>query len=169
VIIREERSSDIENIFQVNSEAFESPAEANLVNTLRSSGCDYISLVAKSDNKVVGHILFTPVKLSDSENNLKLIGLAPMAVLSQYQNKGIGSELVKAGLERCRSLGYNAVVVLGHPGYYPRFGFVPSIKYGIKSEYDVPGEVFMVLELVPGSLKGHEGIIKYHEAFSNAG
>ena len=90
-----------------------------------------------------------------------------MAVLSTYQNKGIGSKLVKAGLEQCRSQGYIAVVVLGHPNYYPKFGFVPSVKYGIKSEYEVPDEVFMILELIPGSLKNHEGVIKYHEAFNS--
>ena len=77
------------------------------------------------------------------------------------------SELVKAGLEHCRSDGYDAVVVLGHPNYYPRFGFVPSVNHGIKSEYEVPDEVFMILELVPGSLNGHEGAIKFHEAFSS--
>jgi len=96
-----------------------------------------------------------------------MMGLAPMAVASQYQHKGIGSKLIKAGLEQCQALGYDAVVVLGHPGYYPKFGFVPSVKYNIKSEYDVPDEVFMALELVPESLKDHEGVVKYHEAFNN--
>ena len=166
MIIREEQPSDIEKIWKVNVEAFETIAEANLVNSLRDSGCTFITLVAVTETKVVGHILFTPVELSGNKNNLKIMGLAPMAVLSQYQNKGIGSELVQAGLERCKSLGYDAVVVLGHPDYYPKFGFVPSVKYGIKSEYDVSDEVFMILELTPGSLNHHEGIIKYHEAFN---
>jgi len=165
--IREEVSSDIEKIWEVNSEAFETEAEANLVTALRNSGCTYFSLVAESGAKVVGHILFTPVELSGNENKLKILGLAPMAVLSQYQNKGIGSKLVKAGLEHCQSLGYDAVVVLGHPNYYPKFGFVPSVKYGIKSECEVPDEVFMILELTPGSLKNYEGVIKYHDAFNS--
>ena len=95
------------------------------------------------------------------------MGLAPMAVASQYQHKGIGSKLIKAGLEQCQALGYDAVIVLGHPDYYPKFGFVPSVKYNIKSEYDVPDEVFMVLELVPGSLKDQQGVITFHEAFNN--
>jgi len=167
MIIREEQPSDMEIIWKVNVEAFETEAEANLVNSLRDSGCTFISLVAETDNKVVGHILFTPVELSGNKNKLKIIGLAPMAVLSQYQNKGLGSKLVETGLERCKSLGYDAVVVLGHPTYYPKFGFVPSVKYGIKSEYDVPDEVFMILELTPGSLKHHEGVIRYHEAFNS--
>ena len=166
--IREEVPSDIGKIWEVNSEAFETEAEANLVTALRNSGCTYLSLAAETENKVIGHILFTPVELSGNENKLKIMGLAPMAVLSQYQNKGIGSKLVQAGLERCQSLGYDAVVVLGHPNYYPKFDFVPSVKYGIKSEYDVPDEVFMILELTPLSLKGHKGIIKYHDAFKSA-
>ncbi len=166
MIIREEQPSDIEKIWKVNIGAFETIAEANLVNSLRDSGCTFISLVAETETKVVGHILFTQVELSGNKNNLKIIGLAPMAVLSQYQNKGIGSKLVQTGLKRCKSLGYDAVVVLGHPDYYPKFGFVPSVKYGIKSEYDVSDEVFMILELIPGSLKHHEGEIKYHEAFN---
>jgi putative acetyltransferase len=165
--IREEVASDIGKIWKVNTDAFETEAEANLVNALRKSGCPYLSLVAETENEVVGYILFTPVELSGSENKLKIMGLAPMAVLSKYQNKGIGSKLVRTGLQHCQSLGYDAVVVLGHPNYYPKFGFVPSVKYGIKSEYEVPDEVFMILELTPGSLKNHEGIIKYHEAFNS--
>ncbi|MEN8170633.1 MAG: N-acetyltransferase [Pseudomonadota bacterium] len=165
--VRKEQPSDIEKIWEVNSEAFETEVEANLVDALRSSGCAYISLVAETEHKVVGHILFTPVELSGYENKLKIMGLAPMAVLSQYQNQGIGSKLVKAGLEYCQSLGYDAVVVLGHPHYYPKFGFIPSVKYGIKSEYEVPDEVFMILELIPESLKNHRGVIKYREAFSS--
>lgn len=165
--IREETESDIEAIWKVHSDAFETDAEANMVNALRRSGCDHISLVAETDNNIVGHILFTPVKLTGTDNRLKIMGLAPMAVMTQYQNKGIGSQLVKAGLERCQERGFDAVVVLGHPGYYPRFGFIPSIKYDIKSEYNVPDDVFMILELVPGCLKNKKGIIKYHETFND--
>lgn len=165
--IREEQPADVDEIRKVNSEAFETDAEANLVNALRSSGCAYISLVAETDGNIVGHILFTPVELTENKNNLKIMGLAPMAVLSKFQNKGIGSKLVNSGLEYCKSQGYDAVVVLGHPAYYPRFGFIPSVEYGIKSEYDVPDDVFMILELVPEALKGHKGIIKYHEEFNN--
>lgn len=165
--IREEQPADVDKIWKVNSEAFETDVEANLVNALRSSGCVYISLVAETDGEIIGHIFFTPVKLTENKNNLNIIGLAPMAVSSQFQNKGIGSKLVNTGLEYCKSRGYDAVVVLGHPAYYPKFGFVPSIKYGIKSEYDVPDDVFMILELVPEALKGHKGIIKYNEEFNN--
>lgn len=167
--IRKEQPTDIEKIWKVNSDAFETEAEANLVNALRSSECTYISLVAETETNVVGHILFTPVELigDKNKNKLKIMGLAPMAVLGQCQNKGIGSKLVKTGLGHCQSLGYDAVVVLGHASYYPKFGFVPSVKYGIKSEYEVPDEVFMILELVPKSLECHAGVIRYHEAFNS--
>ena len=165
--IREEKLKDVDAIWNINTNAFETEAEAKLVNLLRDSGCTFISLVAETDNNTVGHILFTPVELTGNSNKLKIIGLAPMAVLQQYQNKGIGSNLVKTGIELCKSKGYDAIVVLGHPGYYPKFGFAPSITYGIKSEYDVPDEAFMILELVPNSLKNHQGIIKYHELFNS--
>lgn len=166
--IREEQPSDVESIWKINLDAFETDVEANLVNALRGSGCTYVSLVAELKNQVVGYILFTPVELVGNGGKLRIMGLAPMAVLSQYQHKGIGSKLVKVGLEYCKSMGYEAVVVLGHPGYYPKFGFAPCCEYGIKSEYDVPDDTFMIMELAAGSLKGHRGIIKYHEVFSSA-
>ena len=166
MIIRKEKDSDKEKIWKVNAEAFETEEEANLVDVIRDSGISFISLVAEEDEEIVGHILFTPVELIGDDSGLKLMGLAPMAVLSKLQKKGIGSQLVKIGIENCSAQGYDAIVVLGHPEYYPRFGFVPSVKYGIKSEYDVPDEVFMVLELKESSLKDKNGIIKYHAAFS---
>lgn len=110
--------------------------------------------------------MFSPVSLS-GHPGLKIMGLAPMAVLPVNQNKGIGSALVRAGLERCKDLGFGAVVVLGHPKYYPRFGFLPSSHFGIGCEYDAPEEAFMVVELQPGYLRGSSGTIKYHAAFKN--
>jgi putative acetyltransferase len=96
-----------------------------------------------------------------------LAGLAPMAVRPDWQKKGVGSRLVEEGLKRCKQSGYGAVVVLGHPDYYPRFGFSPSVNYGIESEYDVPVEVFMVKELRDGALDDCTGRIRYHKAFGN--
>lgn len=168
-IIRAEQVQDKTPIEQINRAAFEGDEEVQLVNALRDSGCEYLSLVAERDDKVVAYILFTPVTLTANLPNLKLLGLAPMAVLPEYQNQGIGSALVKQGLEACRTRGYDAIVVLGHANYYPKFGFVPSDEYGIKSEYDVPREVFMVQELVPGCLNGKSGVIQYHEAFRGLG
>ena len=165
--IRKEKDSDKEKIWKVNAEAFETGAEANLVNALRDSGISFISLVAVEGEEIVGHILFTAVELIGDDSGLKIIGLAPMAVLPKFQKKGIGSQLVKTGIEHCSNQGYDAVVVLGHPEYFPKFGFVPSVKYGIKSEYDAPDEAFMVFELKKNSLKDKSGIIKYHTAFDS--
>ena len=166
MLIRSERDTDKDLIWEFNAQACETQAEANLVNVLRGIGCKKISLVAEIGNKVVGYILFTPVELIGDENSLELFGLAPMGVLPEYQKQGIGSELVKEGLKRCQSIACDAVVVLGHPNYYPKFGFVPSVQFGIKSEYEVPNEAFMILELVAGVLQNHTGVIKYHEAFN---
>lgn len=165
--IRKEKDSDKEQIWQVNAAAFETEAEANLVNALRDSGIPFISFVAEEDEEILGHILFTPVELVGDDSGLRLMGLAPMAVLPKVQKKGIGSQLVRTGIIQCSTQGYDAIVVLGHPEYYPKFGFVPSIEYGIKSEYEVPDEAFMVLELKKSSMKGKKGMIKYHDAFGS--
>lgn len=166
--IRSEKKEDIERIWQINVEAFGTEVEANLVNSLRSSGVSSISLVCEQNNEVVGHILFTKVELMGDNSGLRLMGLAPMAVIPEFQNKGIGSSLVEAGIELCISDDYDAIVVLGYPEYYGKFGFVPSVKYGIKSEFEVPDDVFMLLELKENSLKGRHGTIRYHEAFGRA-
>jgi len=146
--------------------AFESPAEADLVDVLRQQVQPIVSLVAEEDGEIVGHIMFSPVSLS-GHPDLKVMGLGPMAVAPACQRKGFGSALVQAGLDQCRELGFSAVVVLGHPKYYPRFGFSPSSQFGIDSEYDVPEDVFMALELKPGALSAITGRVRYHPAFGN--
>jgi putative acetyltransferase len=108
--------------------------------------------------------MFSPVSLA-GHPELRIMGLAPMAVVPEHQREGIGSALVRAGLEQCKRLGFGAAVVLGHPAYYPRFGFSSSARYGIGCEYDVPEEVFMVVELDAGFLRGASGKVKYHPAF----
>ena len=166
MLIRDEEQKDWTAVHAVNASALETPAEAGLVNALREQAHPVISLVAVEGGTIVGHIMFSPVSLS-GHPGLKIMGLAPMAVAPEYQRKGIGSALVHTGLDRCKQLGFGAVVVLGHPEYYPRFGFSPSTRFGIKCEYEVPEEVFMVFELLPGYLRGASGTIKYHAAFSN--
>jgi putative acetyltransferase len=94
------------------------------------------------------------------------MGLAPMAVLPEYQKQGVGSSLVRDGLVEVHRTGFNIVVVLGHPDYYPRFGFFPASQMQLRSEYPVPNEVFMVIELEPGALKGKHGLVKYHPEFA---
>lgn len=166
MLIRGEKENDREAVFAVNVLAFKAPAEATLVDVLREQASPVVSLVAEDNGIVVGHIMFSPVYLSGYPE-LNVMGLAPMAVAPEHQRKGIGSALVRAGLEQCRQLGFVAVVVLGHPEYYPRFGFSPSSRFGIDSDYKVPEEVFMAMELEPESLSGKTGRVKYHVAFSN--
>ena len=165
-VIRKESPADIPAIYRVNERAFEQTEEANLVDALRTNGKASISFVTENDGQIVGHILFSPVTLEPANKVLFALGLAPMAVLPEFQNQGIGSLLVNAGLDECRKQGCDFVAVLGHPAYYPRFGFVPSINFNIKSEYDVPDEVFMLLELKEGALSGCSGIIKYQPEFA---
>jgi len=166
VLIRNEVEKDYPAVHALNASAFESQAEANLVDILRKQAHPVVSLVAEDSTTVVGHILFTPVSLSNHPG-LKIMGLAPMAVAPAHQNQGIGSALVRAGLERCKELGFGAVVVLGHPRYYPRFGFQPSTRFGIGCEFEAPEEAFMAIELQPGYLCGKSGTVHYHEVFKN--
>ncbi len=163
--IRSEKPEDIPAIRVVNERAFGGAAEADLVDALRRNGKATISLVAEDGGCVVGHILFSPVAIETSERELVGVGLAPMSVIPERQNQRIGSLLVEGGLRRCREEGHRFVVVLGHPGYYPRFGFVPASRFGIKSEYDVADEVFMVMELREGALSGCAGVVKYQPEF----
>ena len=164
--IRKEKEEDIEGVRRVNELAFGARAEADLVDALRDQAQPTISLVADNRGKIVGHIMFSPVVLK-GHPNLSIMGLAPMAVLPIHQRNGIGTKLVHAGLKECEKLEFGAVVVLGHPEYYPRFGFVPSSRFDLGCEYNVPEDVFMVKELREGYLRGATGIITYHAAFSN--
>ena len=163
---RYERPEDIAAIHHVHLAAFETKTEANLVDSLRDRDASIISMVAVEGNKVVGHILFTPVTITTGGSTITLLGLAPMAVLPEYQRQGIGSTLVEKGLDECLKKDFPAVVVLGYPLFYRRFGFVSSIKHGIMTEYDVPPDVFMIIEMQPGALNGICGIAKYHNAFA---
>jgi putative acetyltransferase len=163
--IRAEEDKDRAAIHDLNEAAFETAAEADLVDALREEARPIVSLVAEDDKQILGHIMFSPVALT-GHPEIRVMGLGPMAVAPKYQRKGIGSELVRAGLLACAQLGFGAVVVLGHPHYYPRFGFSASSRFGIECEYEVPEDAFMVLELIPGYLKEISGTIKYHEVFS---
>ena len=164
--IRPAEPGDRAGLRVVNVAAFPTPAEAHLVDALRAQARPLVSLVAEEDRAIVGHILFSPVPLP-GHPALVLMGLAPMAVTPARQRAGIGSALVRAGLEACRRLAADAVVLLGHPEYYPRFGFTPGVRSGIGCEYDVPAEAFMVLELRPGALRGASGKVRYHGAFAS--
>jgi putative acetyltransferase len=166
IVIRHEQPEDIAVIHQINEQAFGQPAEANLVDALRRNGKAVLSLVADDDGRVIGHILFSPVLIDTGKRQVPGIGLAPLAVSPERQNEGIGSLLVEHGLKQCREAGHPFVIVLGHPNYYPRFGFVPASRYNVKSEYDVRDEVFMIQELQQGSLLGIAGTAKYQSEFN---
>ncbi len=166
VTIRMESSADYSVVHRIIELAFDRPNEANLVDALRQNAIPYISLVAELSSQIVGHIFFSPVSIEDENSSFMAMGLAPLAVLPDHQNQGVGSALVTAGLDECRRLGHDVVVVLGHSKYYPCFGFISGQTKGIRCEYNVPDDVFMVAELTSGALRGRKGLVKYHSAFA---
>lgn len=161
--IRKETQNDHDAIRAIHLDAFEGPGEAKLVDMLRAKVSPIISLIAEHKNEVVGHIMFSPVTLDDYE--IKIMGLAPVAVFEREQNKGFGSSLINSGLEECKRRGFVGVVLLGHADYYPRFGFKTSTDFDITCEYDVAAENFMALELIEGAFDDISGVIKYHSVF----
>lgn len=163
--VRAETTEDHSSVRRVNELAFGRTEEADLVDALREAAHPQVSLVALSDGAIVGHIFFSPVTIESEDSSFTAMGLAPMAVLPEFQGRGVGSLLVREGLEECARAGFDVVVVLGHPEYYPRFGFVPASGEGLSCEYDVPEEVFMVAELTPGALGGRRGLVKYRPEF----
>ena len=155
-------------IRRVNEQAFGRAAEAALVDGLRAHGRVSLSLVAERDGEVIGHILFSPVRIDSGLESTAGLGLAPMAVLPAHQRAGIGSLLVRAGLAECRRAGHGCVVVLGHPEYYPRFGFVPASRHGLAWEHPAPDEAFMVLPLREGAIAAAGGVVRYAPEFEQA-
>jgi putative acetyltransferase len=165
ITFRKERPGDENGIRRVNEEAFDQTGEADLVDALRRRGACLVSLVADEDGQIIGHILFTPVTIDGPKPAPEAVGLAPMAVLPSHQRRGIGANLIRIGLEECRKAGCEIAVVLGHPTYYPCFGFQPAHLFGISCEFEVPEEVFMVLPLREGALVGCGGVVRYLPEF----
>lgn len=166
ITIREEQPDDISAIHRLNVAAFGQPQEAELVDLLRTNGAALLSLVATLNGRVVGHILYSPATVEMDDRNIVGAGLAPMAVLPEYQRRGIGSRLVEAGTVRLRERGCPFIIVLGHPDYYPRFGFRSAREYGIGCQWEVPDNVFMVLVLDEAKMKGVSGLARYRDEFS---
>ena len=161
--IREETPADYEAIREVNRLAFQGDTEVRLVDRLRAEGLAVASLVAVEDGQVVGHIFFCELPIETESGVLQAASLAPMAVRPERQRQGIGSALVRAGLEACRRRDCSVVLVVGHPDYYPRFGFSAERARNLQAPYS--GEAFMALELVPGALEGIRGTVRYPRAF----
>lgn len=164
LVIRPEEPADHKSVWTVNHLAFGGPAEANLVDALRAGGYGTLSLVAEIDNQVVGHIFFSKIQIVTSSETIEAHALAPMAVLPSHQRTGVGSELVVHGLHECHRIGGRIAIVLGHPAFYPRFGFSASLAQAITSPFG-GGDAWMARELVPGALAGVIGRVDYSSPF----
>ena len=165
VAIRVEQPGDIESIGRVHRAAFPTVAEARLVEQLRRHGRLWLSLVAEDESGIIGHIAFSPVRIEGSNEPTPGVGLAPVAVLPDYQRQGIGSRLIREGLSACKQAGFSFVVVLGEPAYYHRFGFEPASRWKLGNEYGAE-EAFMAIELQNGALPAGGGLIVYAHEFA---
>lgn len=165
--IRKELLQDYEAVYTIHELAFKQANEAKLVNSLRESDAfiPELSLVAMTDQIISGHILFTKIRIRGGSAIHESLALAPVSVHPDHQHKGVGSALIRAGLQKALELGYDSVIVLGHAHYYPKFGFVPAEKWQIKAPFEVPSDVFMALELKTGGLSGVSGTVEYAKEF----
>ena len=167
--IRPEAPRDQEGIRHVNMMAFGREEEADIVDAIRASPgfVPELSLVAEQEGQIVGHVMFSMIEVVGESRSTRTLGLAPLAVLPSHQRQGVGSQLTTHGLARARELGFRSVIVLGHPDYYPRFGFLPAASFEIRPPWGEPSPALMVLPLVPGGLDGVRGTVKYPPAFGD--
>jgi putative acetyltransferase len=163
ISIRAETDDDVLAIRGVNNTAFGTNADADLVDALRAAGLVLLSLVAEIDGRIVGHILFSRMWITSAGSRREAVALAPMAVVPSHQKQGVGGRLIREGLDRLRARGEQIVLVVGHPEYYPRFGFSSERAAALSSPF--PPGVFMALELAPGALDDVAGSVTYPEAF----
>lgn len=167
-LIRPEAPADTVAIRQINELAFARREEADIVDTLREAGAVTLSMVATPSDQPeepIGHVLYSPLVITGDGVEHSALCLGPLAVLPEHQQRGAGTCLVEASLESLRASGYPAVILLGHPLYYPRFGFVPAEKWGLKVTFEYPEGAFMALELQPGALAGVSGTIRFRPEF----
>jgi putative acetyltransferase len=151
-------------IAALNRAAFGGDAEPQLVSRLREEGAGLVELAALDRGEVIGHILFSQLTVEIDGRAVKAAALAPMAVRPDRQREGVGSELIRQGVEALRISGCEAVFVLGHPAYYRRFGFSAALARKFAAPFT--GEAFMAIELIPGALAGNAGSVSYPAAFS---
>jgi putative acetyltransferase len=163
VVIRERAAADDEEIRRLNDLAFGGSFESTLVGELRDALLDAVELVAVADGRIVGHILFSALTMMMDDEAIPTLALAPMSVHADHRRKGIGSALVQAGLALAAGREWQAVIVLGHPDYYPRFGFSAELASDLDAPFE--GDAFMALELVDGALDGEDGLVIYPAAF----
>ncbi|HOO91091.1 MAG TPA: N-acetyltransferase [Syntrophales bacterium] len=161
--IREATESDLQDVLHIEAAAFGYDKEANLVKGLLSdsTAMPLLSLLAvNNDGEAVGHILFTTIRLTDTHDTTSAMLLAPLAVMPHAQDQGVGGELIKEGLRLLSERGVDLVFVLGHPGYYPRYGFQPAGMHGFEAPYPIPDKdagAWMVQELIPGAIERASG------------
>ena len=160
--VREERPADVEAVRDLNRRAFGQDQEGNIVDALRANGGALLSLVAVKQGRVVGHIMYSPISVA----RVAGAALGPMAVQPEHQRQGIGSRLVEEGNRKLKDAGCPFIVVVGHPEFYPRFGFTPAGARGITCEWELPAEVFMMLILDDEKVRGVSGLAKYRDEFS---
>lgn len=167
ITIRPETPADFAAIREMLLLAFPDEDVATLVENLRQTPgyTPELSLVAELDGAVIGHVMFTPVVIDTDTGDIPAMTLAPLTVHPTWQGQGIGSQLVRHGLKACRSLGHRIVVVIGHPAYYPRFGFFIASSLGITMTHGRRNEAKMVLGLTPGALDGVTGTVRFPSIF----
>lgn len=173
LLVREEKQADYDAVYDLIETAFKESElsdhqEQFLVQRLRKSKSfvPELSLVAEFDNKIVGHVLLTRIKIINDKKKFESLALAPLTVLPEYQNRGIGGMLIEKAHQVARGLGYTSVILLGHENYYPRFGYVPADRFGIKLTFEVPAENFLAIELVENGLEGVSGTVEYAKEFN---
>ena len=164
IAVRSEGPDDVGAIRDVHRRAFGGDLEGQIVDALRANGALLLSLVATIEARVVGHIAYSPATVG----SVRGAALGPMGVLPEWQRRGTGSALISEGNRRIANREFPFIVVVGHAGYYPRFGFVPAVECGLTSEWEVPPEVFMALILDPGKMRGVSGLARYRREFSAA-
>jgi putative acetyltransferase len=171
LVVREENPDDIEAIRRINRLAFERDVEAGIVDALREAGAVTLSMVAcqvdpaTGAEEVIGHALYSPIIIEGANESCSAVGLGPLAVLPDYQRQGVGTFLMEVSLEILRRAGHPAVILVGHPNYYPRFGFLPAEEWGLSVAFEVPPGVFQAIELQPGALAGVAGTIRFRPEF----